>query len=196
MQAAARRQKSKDRQKRLSSSLSRVTGSLKRRASSPRWLRVGHVRHVRAGGGCATASWWPAQPAQSLSVDPLISICSRIVQSAAQEQQDERERDQQRLQAPHGSELGSKAGSWHQYCGEEALPWPADGSDDLARAPKVVRGKTAPALACSPPTSSRMPENVFSFVKRSLHQFCIEIGRDSITFRYTDYTDQHGGPPL
>ena len=39
---------------------------------------------------------------------------------------------------------------------------------------RLFHGKTAPVLACSPPASSGMPESVFGFVKRSLHQFCIE----------------------
>ena len=28
---------------------------------------MGHVRRVRTDGRCATASWWPAQPAVQLS---------------------------------------------------------------------------------------------------------------------------------
>ena len=65
MQAAACRQIREDWHRWLCSSLSLLTVSMKRSTSSLRWLRVGHVRHVRAADGCATASWCPAQPART-----------------------------------------------------------------------------------------------------------------------------------
>ena len=63
--------------------------------------------------------------------------------------------------------------------------------------PIWLRGKTHPRLACSPEASSIVPESVFSFVKQSLHQFCIEIGRDYITqTRVDQYSDYINSMPM
>ena len=43
--------------------------------------------------------------------------------------------------------------------------------------PEGGRGKTAPLLASTPEASSIAPEVVFSFVKQSLHPFCIPSNR-------------------
>ena len=42
------------------------------------------------------------------------------------------------------------------------------------------RGKTRPGLACSGGASSGLPEMHFSFVKRSLHLFCIFLFKKSL----------------
>ena len=63
---------------------------------------------------------------------------------------------------------------------------------------RVHRGKTHPRLACPAPASSGSPEMHFSFVKQSLHQFCIQIlsrctsNRLQVTKSYP--TKRNGGP--
>ena len=60
------------------------------------------------------------------------------------------------------------------------------------------RGKTHPRLASSPRASSGLPAMHFSFVKQSLHQFCIQIlsrctsNRLQVTKSYP--TKRNGGP--